>query len=198
MTKAEPIFYDLTLPATTWQQPCLVATFGFPGAGKTVIASSLCDRYPFVCLTTDSIRLKYGFTSGPVTLAAMFQVAKKLLTLNHSVIFDGIHMLRKNRETLRTFGAANQAPVRFVHVIADPAVIKQRLKQPEANPEATIEAGKFVITDEHFQRIVQYYEKPDGEPDVIGVDTSSSSSPSANQLRLLDADLDVWLGDSQQ
>jgi predicted kinase len=195
VTKAARILADLVYPDAKWKLPCLIATFGFPGAGKTTVASTLSNHYPFVLLTTDLIRLKYGFTSGPETLKTMCLVGEKLLSQSYSVIFDGIHMMRKNREEIRHLGIANKAKVRFVHVFADPNVIKQRLNQRIANPDATRQNGKFVITDEHFQRIISYYEKPNGEKDVIEVDTSLSSSPTANQLSSLYVELDRWVGE---
>jgi predicted kinase len=198
MTKADRILGKLSLPDRRWQQSCLIATFGFPGAGKTTIASNLSERYPSVCLTTDSIRLEYGFTSGPETLKAMCLVAGKLLKQGYSIIFDGIHMMRTNRETFRHFGAAHNAHVRFIHVVADPTVIQQRLDLRAENVEATTQAGKFVITDEHFQRIISYYESPDGEHDVFEVDTSSPTLPPENQLASLYAELDTWFLDKGQ
>ncbi len=193
MAPVEQILTDLKLPDTTWRQPCLIATFGFPGAGKTAVAATIGERLPLVCLTTDLIRLRYGFASGPETLAAMCSVAGALFSQNYSVIFDGIHMLRKNRQALREFGKANQAEVRFVHVCAWPDVIKQRLNDRLANPEATYQQGKFVITDAHFQRIIHYFEAPSGEPDVVEVDTSSASVSTSDQLHSLYAELVVWL-----
>ena len=166
---------------------------GLPGAGKTTIAHHLTRRYPLVCLTTDRIRLKYGFASGPDTLKAMRTVGEELLSQNTGLIFDGIHMMRKNRDMLRQFGEANHARVRFIHVTADPTVIKIRLKQRAANPASTELSGKFVISDEHYQRIISYYEPPAGEKDVVEVDTSPTSSSIDDQLRSLYDELDKWL-----
>lgn len=194
--KVEQILSDLTYPKITWEQRCLVAIFGFPGAGKTVIASYLSNRYPFICLTTDFIRLKYGFANGRATLESLFGVAEKLLIENRSVIFDGIHMMQKNREEVRQFGSKNNAHVRFIHVVADDAVLKHRLQQRIDDPTLTAQERKFVITPEHFQRIISYYERPEGEQDVTEVDTTSLVSE--NQLSSLYAELNTWLGNIQK
>ena len=197
MAKAAQILADLDLPARSWQQPCLIATFGFPGAGKTAIASVLCDHYPLICLTTDSIRLKYNFASGPETLQAMYRVAENLFAQNYSVIFDGIHMMKRNRDEMRHFGATHNAHIQFIHVVAAASVIKQRLDLRAEDVETTTQAGKFVITDEHFQRIISYYEPPDGEPDVIQVDTSTAVS-SEKQMASLFNKLDSWVANAKQ
>ena len=60
MSKSDQILNDLSVPNHKWKTPCLIAIFGFPGAGKTAIADQLSSRYPFVCLTTDAIRLWAG------------------------------------------------------------------------------------------------------------------------------------------
>jgi predicted kinase len=188
----DQILTDLEYPDTKWEQPCLIATFGFPCAGKTATAAKLSSRYPFVCLTTDVIRLTYGFSSGPETLKSMKTVSKKLLSQRYSVIFDGIHMMKKNRDDLRDFGRVNNAQVQFIHVYADEDVIKQRLHQRIENPENTEQQGKYIITDEHFERIISYYEKPEDEDDVIDVDTSSRSLTDG-QLMSLYTVLDAWM-----
>lgn len=144
-------------------------------------------------LTTDEIRLKYGFASGPEALKAIFLAAEKLISENQSVIIDGIHMGRKNRDEVRQFGQLHDAHVRFVHVVADGAVIKQRLDQRAVDSEATAKAGKFLITDEHFQQIISYFEAPDGEADVVEVDTSSSFDSTVGQLEPLFSFLNEWL-----
>lgn len=169
--------------------------FGFPGAGKTTIATEISRRYPMVCLTTDAIRLKYDFTSGPETLAAMKVAAEQLFGSGHSLIFDGIHMMHQNRDELGQFGRENNVQVRFIHVVATPDVIQTRLNQRAADPDATAKAGKFVITDDHFQRIISYFESPDGEHDVIEVDTSPSAKPTEIQLKSLYDALDGWFKD---
>ena len=196
MPQSHQILQNLTLPENTWSQPCLIATFGFPGAGKTSIATEISQRYPMVCLSTDAIRLKYHFSSGPETLVAMKMVAELLFASGHSLIFDGIHMMRQNRDELRQFGRENNVQVRFVHVVAAPDVIQERLNQRAADPDATAKAGKFVITNEHFQRIISYFESPDGEHDVIEVDTSPSAKPTEIQLKSLYDALDGWFKDS--
>lgn len=195
MAKVNDILKTITYPDRQWRQPCLIATFGFPCAGKSAIVSDLSSRNPFVCLSTDAIRLIHDFNSGPETLEAMGIVAEKLFAQNHSVIFDGIHMMRKNRAELRDFGMRKNVQVRFIHVTAHPTVIQQRLKQRAENPEATSQQGKFVITEEHFQRIIQYFESPDNEPDVSTVDTSESTQSATNQLTSLYREFDGWLSD---
>ena len=183
-TKAQAILADLTFPDTIWREPMLIAIFGFPGAGKTTIAEMLASRYPLVCLTTDQLRLKYGFQNGPDTITAMYEVAQHLLGNRHSVLLDGIHMMRKNRDEARQFGKEQRALVQFVQVVAEDDVIQQRLRQRTTNPEATAQAGKFIITEAHYQRIIQYYEPPAHEADVFTIDTTFAQQVEAQLLDL--------------
>jgi predicted kinase len=155
----------------------LVSLFGLPGAGKTTLAQQLAARYPFLLLSTDRLRLHYGFQSGPATLAVMFQVADELLPQRMGLIFDGIHLQRQSREAVRRLAERHQATLFFVFATAPLAVLEQRLPARVANPAETTAAGKFVITREHFLRIVSYLEPPDPvEQDVFMIDTAGAQT----------------------
>lgn len=193
ISRAEQLITDLSFPETIWKKPCLIGVFGFPGAGKTAVTTYLGNKQPLVVLTTDIIRMKYGFASGPETIETIQWVARRLLEQHYSVIIDGIHMMRRNRDEIRQSGAAQGAEVRFVHVVAPPEIIRQRLNERALRPEQTAQEGKFVITEEHFQRIIGYFEDPSDEPDVINVDTSPGATAIETQLLLLFGEFSQWL-----
>jgi predicted kinase len=192
-SKAEQILASIHTSVKPWQQPILIATFGLPGAGKTDISTVVGHQYPLAILSTDALRLTYGFPSGPATLEVMQQVAKHLLADNSSVVFDGIHMMKANRDELRAFGASCYALVRFIYVTANADTIAARLEERLKRPDEITKDGKFVITAAQFARIAQYLEVPLGETDVIHVDTSFDHISVEEQLEPLFAELETLL-----
>jgi hypothetical protein len=64
---ANTIISDLKIPKMRWKTPVIIGIFGVPCAGKTQVAHYLTDHHPLLRLTTDELRLRYGFDSGPDT-----------------------------------------------------------------------------------------------------------------------------------
>jgi hypothetical protein len=62
--------------------------------------------------------------------------------------------------------------VHLIYVVADPTIIEQRLQARIQRPESVAAEGKFLITSEHFARIVSYLEPPTPDEKVIMLDTS--------------------------
>lgn len=185
---AQALISDLKIPNTAWKMPVVIAIFGLPCAGKTQVAQYLADRHPLLRLTTDVLRLKYGFASGPDTLAMMFQIADNLLPQKISIMFDGIHPRAQNRAEVRALANRHAAGSHIIFVTAEQGVITQRLQERLEQPEETVAAGKFIITPEHFDRLAGYLELPaETETDVVTVDTTESKIEA--QLSWLDARL---------
>jgi predicted kinase len=181
---------ELPLPPAQWRPPVLIGLFGLPGAGKTTVTQWLARRHPLVLLSTDALRLRYGLPSGPATLAVMEHVAHGLFARGASVVFDGIHLGRKQRLSFRDLGRQCGAVTWLLYVTAPPAVIEARLQARLAAPEQTVAEGKFVITPEHFVRIAAYLEPPTDDEDVLRVDTATGSLDAP--LAPLDAQLRAW------
>jgi predicted kinase len=193
-TVAAAVLAELAVPPTSWRQPVLTGLFGLPDAGKTTVAQWIAERHPLVLLSTDALRLRYHLPSGPATLAVMEQVARHLLAGCASVIFDGIHQGRRDRQALRALGAQCGAQTTFVYVTAPAATLALRLQARRDNPEQTAAEGKFVISPEHFARIAAFLEPPTDGEDVLRVDTEES--PLQGQLTALDRQLRALRGDA--
>jgi predicted kinase len=171
----ERVLADLIMPPARWGTPTLMAIFGVPGAGKSEVARNLAHHHPLLVLSTDALRLRYGFESGLVTRRVMDQVAAQLLPQRISIIFDGIHLARKDRQAVKELAEAHQAKAYLIYVVAEPDVIEQRLQARMQMPERVAAEGKFVITPEHFARIVSYLELPTADEALIIVDTSHNT-----------------------
>jgi predicted kinase len=154
---AADLLASLNPPRERWQRPVLVGIFGLPGAGKTEAAGWLAGRLPLVLLTTDAVRLRYGLPSGPAAHAVMAAVAATLLPSGMGVIFDGIHLARRDRLAFRELARRHQADSALLHVTARPGVIAERLAARLSAPDRTAAEGKYVITADHFARIAAYF-----------------------------------------
>ena len=86
---------------------------------------------------------------------------------------------------------ACQADALLLYVVADPAVIEQRLQTRMEQPATIAAESTFVITPEHFGRIVSYLEPPTDDEAVITVDTSQDRI--AAQLDLIEHHLEQCL-----
>jgi predicted kinase len=166
------VLADLALPPGAWRRPFLIAITGLPCTGKTAIATYLAAHFPVTVLSTDAIRRTYGLPSGPSAHAVMYEAAAFLLRDNAGVIFDGIHLARRNRDEARAFARRHGAQVEMIYTTATEAVIAQRLQARRAAPAETAAAGKFVITPDHFEQIRHYLEVPTADEAVWTVDTS--------------------------
>jgi predicted kinase len=175
---ADRVLADVQLPGIAWASPVLIGIFGLPGAGKTEVARLLGTRFPLVVLSTDTIRLRYGLTSGPEAIEVMYDTAAILLANGASVVFDGIHLRASDRTKVRNFAKRHGAEPALVYTTATASIIEQRLRERERFPEETREQNKYVISDSHFSRIAAYLEPPGSHEDVWVVDTSAGDAES--------------------
>jgi predicted kinase len=182
---------DLRLSPHRWQQPVLIGLFGVPCSGKSEIAHRLADCLPLVLLTTDAIRLRYGLPSGPATHAVMYEAAKILLRQRIGIVWDGLHLARAARDRFRSFAEEQHATCILIYATASDQIVQQRLDARLAHPDETAAVGKFVITPEHFQRIVSYLEPPLAKEDVVTIDTTAGSID--RQIGALVADLQSFV-----
>lgn len=170
---AERLISQLDVPDNCWRCPVLIAIFGLPCTGKTELARYLSSRLPLVTLSTDAIRLRFGLSSGPSTHAIVYEAASMLLPRMVGIVWDGIHLGRRNRVQIREFAMRYGAHVELIYTIASDHVIRQRLEARIAAPEQTTAEGKYVITPEHFEQIARFLEAPGPDEEVHVIDTAS-------------------------
>jgi hypothetical protein len=121
----------------------------------------------------------------------MDRLALQLLPWQISIVCDGMHLGRRDWTAVHRRAQIAGATARLVHVTTTLEVIEQHLQARMAAPDTVATEGKFVITLEHFQRIVRYFEPPASDENVICVDTTPNSV--GNQLDQLDAQLTGYL-----
>jgi predicted kinase len=166
---------DLPTQQVRWSRPVLIGIMGLPGTGKTEIANYLAERHPLVKLSTDSIRLKYGLASGPATHDVMYQVAGKLLPKKASLILDGIHLGKRDRDRVRRVADEYGAYAAIIYATASPDIIEERLQQRLQQSQQATDDKYVVITPEHFAVIASYLEAPSDDEELYVVDTSQGT-----------------------
>jgi predicted kinase len=159
-------------PHAPWREPVLVAVMGLPCTGKTELSTRLAARFPLVVLVTDQIRLAHNLPSGPAAHDVMRSVASVLLGRRRSVVFDGIHLSKTHRQSLRDFAEAHAARFELIYTLASTPVIEARLKARETSSAETSASGTFVISPEHFGRIRQDLEPPTTAEPAWTIETS--------------------------
>src|SRR4051812_43646566 len=110
------VLSHLNLPVERWVKPVLIGIFGVPGAGKTEVARYLSHRYPLLILSTDALRLQYGFESGLETRQVMDHLAIQLLPQRIGLVFDGIHLGRKDRRAVVQLAQVCRADALLLYV----------------------------------------------------------------------------------
>lgn len=170
----EKLVHDLgTIPSGQWRRPLLIAVSGLPCTGKTEVARYLARRFPLVLIETDATRLRYGLSSGPVTHEVIREAATMLLPRFASIVWDVIHLGRRDRDRVRRFAVDQDAHIEIIFTTASDDVVRERLNARLAAPEATTADGKYVITPDQFSTIAAYLEPPGSDEQVTSVDTST-------------------------
>jgi predicted kinase len=169
---ANDLIAHLSLPDPRPRDPVPIARFGLPGSGKSTLARLLVSRLPLALLCTDEIRQRYGLPPGPATHAVMDEAAATLLGRGIGIVWDGIHLARRDRDRLRTFAHEHRTPGRIIFVTASEETIRRRLAERRRTPAEDLPTGIFAVTPAHFRRVASDREAPTPDEDVHTVDTT--------------------------
>jgi predicted kinase len=158
----------------------LYAMCGLPFSGKSTLANVLAQRLRLPVVSLDSINHARGpgLDGTPIspqqwteTYDESYRRTRNLLEEGASLIYDATNFLRRERDQLRSIAAQQTCPTIIIYVTVDPAQAHQRLV---SNRRQT---GRHDVRDEDFWLVLNAFEAPDGENDVILYD--STKSPAA-------------------
>ena len=148
----------------------LVAMCGIPFAGKSTLARELASRCDFALVSVDVIvrelRIDLGEQaekqrSWALAMAEGFDRARRLLADGESVIYDNANHTRRNRDRCRRIARQAEAGFRCIWVDVPTETARARL---EAN---RVRLCREDVPDTSFWQIVDEFEPPIDEPDVI-------------------------------
>lgn len=118
-----------------FNKPLLIATFGYPGSGKTYFSERLAKEANFFHLAVDKIRLamfekpKYTKEEHKAVFQFMDSLAEELLKKGISVIYDANFNFRKNRIEMQKLARRAKATYRLVWVKTNEKKALKRLGQ---------------------------------------------------------------------
>ena len=113
----------------------LLMMAGLPGTGKSSIVRGLKTYFPYVVVSTDSIRAKMrrqpSYTASEMGLIyeICYAIIEKRLCLGQRVIFDASNYLESRREYVVNLANSCGAPAAICYVQASQETIGQRLAQ---------------------------------------------------------------------
>jgi predicted kinase len=163
--------------------PTVYLLCGLPFSGKTTLAQTLAQRCGFVHVDVDGMARDKGLRPdqgiSEVLWAQVFDAAyQRLLTLlasGKSVLFDAVNYDRKGREHIRSLVQPSGNPVRVIYVVAPMADIERRREESQRRSER---AG---VRDEDLQWLIDKFEAPTTDEDVIVYDGSVSAEEWINR-----------------
>ena len=120
----------------------IIAVAGLPGSGKSYFASRLAEQMAAVYLSSDRIR-KSLQTMGEYAPEAKMKVYEEMLNLaaraldeGKRVVADATFYKRHLRDLFLALGENKKVAVRFIVVVANEEVVKERLQRPREDSEA--------------------------------------------------------------
>lgn len=168
----------------------LVITSGVMGSGKSTVARRASARIGAIVIRTDAVRKRLagvplqervgaGFGEGVYsadmsrrTYCEALRLAEELLRAGWPVILDGSFSRAEERDGARAVAARADVRCSVLWCDAPDAVLAERLRR-RARSADEVSDGREELLAEHRAR----YDPPEGESDVIRVDTSRDAEP---------------------
>jgi predicted kinase len=154
--------------------PLLYAMCGLPFAGKSTAARALQSRTKAALVQLDAINAERGLgLDGSAipehewsrTYAEAYRRVAHHLGNGQVVIFDHGNFTRRERDEVRDTARRTGSDVRFVYVSVSAEEARSRWLQNRETHQ------RYDVRDEDFDIAVRIFEPPDGETDVVTLET---------------------------
>lgn len=181
---------QLEVPPANPSGGSLLIMVGLPGTGKSVVASALRDRLPYVLVSTDAIRKQmtgspsYSDQEKTQIYQVCFAIIERRLRRGQRVLFDAVNSLQSWRDQAAAVAANLGLPAVFCYLQASPEAVKERLV---GRNSANRRPGDMSDADWTVYNLLVEMQEPMTNPHLI-LD-SSSTSPEA----LADCLVAYWL-----
>lgn len=161
----------------------LVVLIGLPGAGKSHFGRLLAERLAVPVVSTDVLRRRlfvapsYTREETRTVFAVAHAMARRLLVLDRTAIFDATNLRERDRRPLYALADEARATAVLVRVTAPEAAIYGRLEQRRARQgaEDASEADERV-----YEMMRGRYEEP-SRPYLV-VDTTEELAPAVDRV----------------
>ncbi len=120
----------------------IILVSGLPGSGKSYFAEKLAARLEAEYLNSDQVRLtmkalgKYSFQDKLRVYHEMANQTTGLLTEKKTVVVDATFYRQRTCDLFFKLAMEKSIPIRIIEVIADEALIRERLNEPREFSEA--------------------------------------------------------------
>jgi|ERR1700733_1559010 len=124
----------------TKMKPILIATFGYPGSGKSHFSEKISKELHYAHLRSDEIRhqiflnSKFNLEENIVIFRVMDFLAGKLLSTGVSVIYDANSHLYSQRQSLRDIAEKANARFALIHIETQLEIAVERARTREFHP----------------------------------------------------------------
>ena len=161
------------------RMPTLFALCGLPFAGKSTLARALAAHTAASLVVLDAINHERGLGLAGWTISAddwrrtyaeAYRQISTHLAGGRSVIFDHANLTRAERDQVRAIGQRAGAQVQFLYVAVSEAVVRQRWRTNRQTGE------RYDVPDEMFELAMRAFQAPDGELDVLKIETFTRAS----------------------
>jgi predicted kinase len=124
---------EIGAPAVPAGAAALIVLMGYPGVGKSHCARLLASRLGAAHVASDQLRSRlfiaptYSDAENGAVFRCVDGLVDGLLAEGHRVIVDATNLLARYRAASVGAAGRRNAPIVFVHVIADDSAIRERL-----------------------------------------------------------------------
>ena len=143
--------------------PALMVTHGLSGSGKSTLTQGLLEAAGAIRIRADVERKRlaglaplarvdarrsaelYSAAANEATQARLLELAAPVLASGRSVILDATFLRRGARDAARAFAARAGVPFLILDFDADPAVLRQRLRERSARADDASDADEAVL-----------------------------------------------------
>lgn len=181
--------------ATERYQCALVMMFGLAGSGKSYVAAALAGRIGAVHISSDAVRggVVAGYPSGPgvaygtgaydaesraLVYDELHRRAAAHLAFGRPVVLDATYMRRTDRLGAQRIAEEAGAPFIAVEVVADDAVIRERMARRDGAP--TLSDARWGVHVEQQRR----FEPPDeiATDEIVQIDGGAALRKSVESI----------------
>lgn len=154
-------------------EPTLYLMLGYPGAGKTTVATLISNLTGATHLWADHERSKrfehptYSHEENLELYKGLNKMAGELLTQGKSVVFDTNFSYKKDRDFLRSVAAKSGAKCKIIWVQTPREIAKTRATE-DAHLQGTRLLGN--MPEEDFDRMSDNLEEPGEDEQAIKID----------------------------